>query len=91
MAAGCSCLDRTTQLMTSDNERLTDAWNRVQEELPPGWRLDGLRCASAGLAPDQRSDDWVAVAVSPDGDERSFRAADPVAALEGLARAVRRD
>jgi len=31
--------------------------------MPLGWHLDSLRCTSTGLAPEQRSDRWVAVAV----------------------------
>jgi hypothetical protein len=64
---------------------LTEAWRRVQARLPAGWQLDSLRCASEGLAPDLRSDDWIAVAIGPGGEERRSRAADPVAALDGLA------
>ncbi len=70
--------------MDTDTNDLTAAWRRVQASLPEGWSLDGLRCASVGLAEDKRSDDWIAVAVGPDGQECQARAADPVAALEGL-------
>ena len=73
-----------TQAVDTDTNDLTAAWARVQAALPEGWTLDGLRCASAGLAEDERSDEWIAVAVGPDGAERRARAADPVAALEGL-------
>jgi hypothetical protein len=66
------------------SDRLTRAWASTQERLPDGWTLDGLRCASSGLEQGQRSDDWVAVAVGPAGEERSHRAADAVSALEGL-------
>ena len=68
---------------------LTEAWRRVQAELPDGWQLDGLRCGSEGLAADQRSDDWIAVVIGPHGEERRWRARDPVAALEGLRSALR--
>jgi hypothetical protein len=69
-----------------DNEdgALAVAWRRAQEALPTGWQLDGLRCASTGLGADERSEDWIAVALGPDGEERRARAVDPVAALEGL-------
>lgn len=70
--------------MATDLERVTEAWDRTQVALPAGWTLDSLRCASDGLAPDQRSDDWVAVALGPEGEERRARAPGPVAALEGL-------
>ena len=71
--------------MTTDTDVLTEAWRRTQAALPTGWHLDSLRCASEGLAPQQRSDDWIAVAIGPKGREHSFRAADPVLALAGLA------
>ena len=64
---------------------LTQVWSQTEERLPQGWQLDGLRCASTGLGTEDRSEDWVAVAVSPTGEERAFRAGDPVAALAGLA------
>jgi hypothetical protein len=63
-------------------------WARVQAALPEGWSIDSLRCASDGLAVEQRSDDWIAVAVGRDGQERRARAADPVAALEALPGAI---
>ena len=64
-----------------------EAWAITQATLPEGWTLDGLRCASSGLREDLRSDDWIAVAVGPTGEERTFRAGDPFAALAGLAAA----
>lgn len=33
----------------------------------------------------QRSDNWIPVAVGPTGEERRARASDPVAALDALA------
>lgn len=74
--------------MDTDAEALGEAWRRAQEALPTGWQLDGLRCASDGLAPDQRSDDWIAVALGPDGEERRMRASDPFAALDGLVASI---
>ncbi len=68
-------------------DRLTRAWDSAQERLPEGWTLDGLRCASIGLSAESRSDDWIAVAVGPSGEERSHRAEDAVSALEGLTEA----
>jgi hypothetical protein len=73
-----------THAMDADTNDLNVAWNRVQSALPEGWALDGLRCASTGLTEEERSDEWIAAAVGPDGAERRSRAADPVAALEGL-------
>ena len=65
---------------------LSETWARTQASLPEGWELDGLRCASTGLAPQERSEEWMAVAVGPSGEEQAFSASDAVAALEGLAR-----
>ena len=73
-----------------DTKELGVVWADTQAALPPNWQLDGLRCASTGLAPDQRSEEWVAVAVGPDRQERRFQAEDPSMALEGLARSVGR-
>ena len=66
-------------------DRLTRTWVSTQDRLPEGWTLDGLRCASTGLSTGSRSDDWVAVAIGPAGEERTNRAEDAVTALEGLA------
>ena len=68
----------------SETPDLSRVWVEVEEQLPPGWRLDGLRCASTGLAPEDRSEDWVAMAVGPGGATRTFRAGEPAAALRGL-------
>ena len=65
---------------------LSETWARTQASLPEGWELDGLRCASTGLAPQERSEEWMAVAVGPSGEEQAFSSSDAVAALEGLAR-----
>jgi hypothetical protein len=72
-----------------DSEALTRAWRKTQATLPGGWVLDGLRCASTGILPDQESGDWIAVAVGPGGARRTHRAADPIAALEGLGAILR--
>lgn len=61
-----------------------DTWAIVQTALPDGWVLDGLRCASTGLTPEERSEEWMAVAVGPAGQKRTHRAPDAVVALEGL-------
>lgn len=66
---------------------LTLAWERTEAALPAGWTLDGLRCASTGLEPSQRSADWIAVAIGPQGQERAGRGQDPLAALSALVRA----
>lgn len=74
--------------MDPDTPDIGAAWARVQAALPDGWTIDSLRCASEGLAVGQRSDDWVAVAVGPGGEERRARAADPAAALDALPGAI---
>ena len=79
----------TIRLVTDDLPDLTEAWNRAASALPDGWHLDSLRCASTGLEAAQRSDDWIAVAIGPAGEERSFRANDPVAALQGISETTR--
>ena len=76
--------------MTNSDE-LSAAWAETQAHLPDGWTLEGLRCASTGLSADQRSDDWIAVAVGPDSVEREARAGDPIRALAALASSVERD
>lgn len=63
---------------------LTEAWNATATKLPPGWRLDGLRCTSTGLGPEQRGDAWRAVAVAADGTTIEGLGEDPVRALDDL-------
>ncbi len=67
-----------------DPDAVNLAWTAAQRQLPEGWALDGLRCASTGLTPEQRSDDWIAVALGPNGEERTHRGPDAIAALLGL-------
>ena len=66
--------------------RLTEAWTRREASLPLGWHLDSLRCASGGLAPEQRSTRWIAVAVGPAGEKLEAEGGEPVAALGALTR-----
>ena len=68
----------------TDDEKLQQAWARTQASLPVGWTLDGLRCASTGLATEERSDDWIAVAVGPLAEEREASAVDPFKAMDAL-------
>ena len=63
---------------------LRAAWTQAQSRLPEGWQLEALRCASTSLHPEDRSDDWIAVALGPDGEERTARGEDPVLALAAL-------
>jgi hypothetical protein len=72
------------------SDELSAAWAETQACLPRGWTLDGLRCASTGLSPGERSDDWVAVAIGPDSVEREARADDPFKALAALAASFER-
>ena len=72
----------THRVDTTDD--LGEAWARTQAAMPDGWTVDSLRCASTGLSPQNRSDDWIAIALGPGGEEHASRASDPVAALEGL-------
>lgn len=72
------------------DEDVKAVWVSVQAELPEGWTLESLRCASAGLEPEQRSADWVAVAIGPRGETREARTADAVTALRHVADYVRR-
>ena len=75
----------------TDSDELSAAWAKTQARLPDGWTLEGLRCASTGLSLDQRSDDWIAVAVGPDSVERGARAGGPIEALVALASSFERD
>jgi len=52
--------------------------------LPDDWQLDSLRCASASLRPEDRSDDWIAVAIDANGEEQTARAATPELAIAAL-------
>jgi hypothetical protein len=74
--------------MTNESFDVAEAWARTAAKLPPGWELDGLRCASTGMSPEDRSEEWIAVAIGPDGRELQYRAVDPGAALAGLASLV---
>jgi len=66
--------------------RMDRAWVETDAAMPLGWHLDSLRCASTGLAPEQRSDRWLAVAIGPHGEKVEAEDGEPVAALEALAR-----
>ena len=66
--------------------RMDRAWVQTEAAMPLGWHLDSLRCASTGLAPEQRSDRWLAVAVGPAGEKLEAEGGEPVAALGALAR-----
>ena len=47
-------LDRGT--VTRALGALSQAWMAAEASLPPGWRLEGVTCASTGLQAEQRSD-----------------------------------
>jgi hypothetical protein len=63
---------------------LTEAWHTAQEALPRGWRLEGLRCTSTGLAPDQRGDQWMAEACGPGSACLKVESGEPDQALAAL-------
>lgn len=63
---------------------LTEAWNTTQAALPAGWRLEGLRCTSTGLAPDQRGNQWMAEACGPEGACVKVESCEPEEALAAL-------
>lgn len=60
------------------------AYHATQAELSDGWALDGLRCASTGLARAPRSSQWRAIARGPGGMTVEGHGADPAAALSDL-------
>jgi hypothetical protein len=73
-----------------DDAELAKAWSSTAAALPPGWRLDSLRCASTGLERHERSEDWLAVAVDADGAEVIARGGDALDALRELRRMAAR-
>jgi len=74
----------------ADEFDLTTTWREVEALLPTGWHLDGLRCASTGLRPEDRSVEWIVVAIDASGAEIQHRAATPDAALCELPDRVQR-
>ena len=58
---------------------LSEEWRRVEASLPSGWRLDRLH-----LEADDGSNDWLAVAVAPNGSQLTSRAPEPVDAVRAL-------
>jgi hypothetical protein len=68
---------------------LNRAWISASAALPVEWRLEGLTCASTGLALEQRSDRWQASATGPNGERIEAKAEGPVGALHALARELR--
>ena len=63
---------------------LTTIWRDADVALPDDWHLDSLRCASASLRREDRSDDWIAVAVDANGAEQTARAATTELAIAAL-------
>jgi len=74
----------------AESADITLVWRGIEARLPAGWRLDSLRCASTGLSRGDRSDEWIAVAVGPDGHEVRTQATSPEAALERIPETVAR-
>ena len=58
-------------------------WNALLRSLGEGWDLS-LRCQSTGLAPEQRSEKWLALAEGPAGASLEGRGDDPIAAMADL-------
>jgi hypothetical protein len=69
----------------NDAPDLGELWEYAATVLPAGWRLDALQCASIGLEPSQRSDDWTAVALDPDDRPVRVTASTPRAAIDRMA------
>ena len=63
---------------------ISAAWRQAEAQLPDGWVLDSLRCASTGLSRESRSDDWRAVATGPRGETADGEGSDPAGALAAL-------
>jgi hypothetical protein len=85
-------MEHGTRSGAADNGGMTtlaEAWNTAQAALPAGWCLEGLRCTSTGLAPEQRGDQWLAEACGPDGACVKVESVDPDAALAALAESFR--
>lgn len=70
-------------------QTLTDVWNATEAALPAGWRLEGLRCTSTGLTPEQRGDRWVAEACGPAGACVTVESGQPERALAALPEEIR--
>jgi hypothetical protein len=63
---------------------LSKAWMEASAALPIGWRLDGITCASRGLAPDLRSERWLARAIGPKSEALAAEGQGAIAALGAL-------
>jgi hypothetical protein len=63
---------------------LSACWRGAMAAKPPSWRPMGVTCASTGLAPEHRSDGWVAEACRPDGACERAEADSPEDALLAL-------
>jgi hypothetical protein len=68
---------------------LNRAWISAEAALPHGWRLEGVICSSTGLALEQRSDRWRAMAGGPNGETIEGEGDGPIPALNALARELR--
>jgi hypothetical protein len=75
----------------TEADDLLAAWRATDAALPAGWHLDALRCASTGLDPASRCDDWVAAAAGPGGARLQRRSASAAQALAELASALGTD
>ncbi len=77
------------ELVPGDTPDLSAIWRDAPSWLPEGWQLDSLRCASDSLDPAERSTDWFAVSIGPEGVELSVRGATADDAVAGLREKLR--
>jgi hypothetical protein len=78
----------STDAADTGSDELSELYRMTDAALPDGWRLDGLRCQSTGLEPDQRSDAWRAVAVGPGKEAIIAEGSRPADAIAALVRQV---
>jgi hypothetical protein len=46
-----------------ETQRVLEAWKATDGQLPDGWAVESLQCASISLRDTDRSEDWIATAV----------------------------
>lgn len=71
-------------------QTISNLYVRTAHALPDGWVLEGLRCTSEGLRPEQRRDGWLVEACGPAGDCVKIEAPSPAEALFALSAEMRR-
>ena len=73
--------------MADERDAIHVAWLAAARAMPYPWRLDSLRYASFGLAPEQRSTEWCAVGVRATSEAIGCGTT-PEAALDDLLRLI---